>query len=61
MISTRFVIYKDRAGEYRWRLIAGNNEIVANSEGYILKQVAIRSAQRVKLWASLARIVDVTI
>lgn len=33
-----YVIYKDRAGEYRWRLFAGNNKIVADSaEGYTTK------------------------
>jgi len=27
--------YKDKKGEYRWRLIASNGEIIANSgEGY---------------------------
>jgi len=28
-------LYKDKAGEYRWRLVAGNGQIVADSsEGY---------------------------
>lgn len=44
----RFEIYLDRAGEYRWRLVAGNNEIVATSEGYIVKQAAINSADWVR-------------
>ena len=31
----RFQVYKDTAGKYRWRLMAGNNQIIANSgEGY---------------------------
>jgi uncharacterized protein YegP (UPF0339 family) len=31
----RFVVYQDRAGEWRWRLLAANNRIVADSgEGY---------------------------
>jgi len=31
----RFVVYQDRAGEWRWRLLAANNRIVATSgEGY---------------------------
>ena len=58
---TKFVIYRDIAGEYRWRLVSGNNEIVAVSEGYTTKQNAIWSAKRVKIWASIARIVDATI
>lgn len=31
----RFEIYKDRAGEWRWRFIASNGRIIAvSSEGY---------------------------
>ena len=31
----RFVIYVDRANEYRWQLLAENNRIIADSgEGY---------------------------
>lgn len=45
---SHFVIYMDRAGHYRWRLVASNGEKVAASEAYASKQNAIRSAQRVK-------------
>ena len=31
---TRFEIYTDEAGEYRWRLRAGNHKIIAHGEGY---------------------------
>ncbi len=27
----KFQIFKDRSGEYRWRLRADNNEIIADS------------------------------
>lgn len=31
----QYVIYKDRQGQYRWRLFANNNKSVADSgEGY---------------------------
>lgn len=56
----RFEIYVDRVGEYRWRLVAANNEIVAASEGYSSKQGAINSAQNVKYWATSASIRDLT-
>ena len=29
-----FEIYKDNAGEFRWRLKSANGEIIAISEGY---------------------------
>lgn len=57
---TRFQIYRDVAGKYRWRLIAQNGEIVAVSEGYTTKYNATRSAQLVKIWARVAVIVDLT-
>lgn len=29
-MAAEFDVYKDKAGEYRWRLPAGNNETVAD-------------------------------
>lgn len=35
----KFHVYKDRRNEYRWRLIAANGKILADSaEGYTTKQ-----------------------
>ena len=34
-MAAEFELYKDNAGEYRWRLQAANNEVIADSaEGY---------------------------
>ncbi|MBI2593754.1 DUF1508 domain-containing protein [Candidatus Daviesbacteria bacterium] len=60
MVKPRFVIYKDRAGYYRWYLQAINGEKVAASEAYTSKQAAINSAHRVKQIAYSADIVDST-
>lgn len=60
MVKPRFVIYKDRAGYYRWYLQALNGEKVAASEGYSSKQTAINSAHRVKQIAYSADIVGST-
>jgi len=54
-------IYKDIAGQYRWRLVASNGEKVAASEAYVSKAGAIESANKVKIWASTAIIVDDTL
>ena len=59
MKMPRFQIYQDSAGYYRWRLIAGNGEIVAGSEGYSSKQNAIRSAYRIKELAPTASVTEV--
>lgn len=39
----KFEIYKDNSGEWRWRLKAANNRIVAVSEGYKTKRGALRT------------------
>ncbi len=52
-----FKIYIDKAGFYRWRLIAGNGEKVAASEAYVSRQNAIRSAKNIKDLAWQADIV----
>ena len=38
-------VYLDDAGEWRWRRIAPNGEIVAVGEGYVAKSDAIDSAE----------------
>jgi len=56
----RFEIFRDTAGEYRWRLVAANNETVGWSEGYTTRQGAINSANWVKTNARTAPIHDLT-
>jgi uncharacterized protein len=55
------VACKDKAGEYRWRLQAGNNEIVADSnEGYNTKSSCLGGIDVVKRIAASAPINDLT-
>lgn len=58
---TKFVIFRDKAGFYRWRLVAENGEIVAASEAYTTKYNAIASANRTKQIAFYAIVTDSTI
>lgn len=53
-------IHQDRAGEYRVRFVAANNETVIWSEGYQTKQGAIYAAKWVKTYAASASIIDLT-
>ena len=49
-MAAEFELYKDKAGEYRWRLQANNNKIIAVGEGYRTKagaQEGIRDVQRI--------------
>ena len=40
----KFEVYEDNAGEYRWRLLAANGKIVADSgEGYTRRDDAHRA------------------
>lgn len=44
-----FEMYRDARGEWRWRLKAGNHEVIAvSSEGYTSKQSCSHSIDLVK-------------
>jgi uncharacterized protein YegP (UPF0339 family) len=44
-----FELYEDSAGEWRWRLVVPNGNIIADSgEGYASKQGARRGIESVK-------------
>ncbi|WP_394695107.1 YegP family protein [Pseudoxanthomonas japonensis] len=45
----RFEVYEDRAGEWRWTLVANNGKTIADSgEGYVSEYNAMRAAARTK-------------
>jgi uncharacterized protein YegP (UPF0339 family) len=44
----KFEIYKDKAGEYRFRLKAGNGQNILASEGYAKKASCINGIESVK-------------
>ncbi len=55
-----FEVYEDAAGEWRWRLVARNGEIVADSgEGYATRQGAREAAERVQGDAPEADVLDI--
>ncbi len=48
-MAAKFEIYKDKTGEFRWRLIHTNGQMIANSgEGYTTKANAISGVNSVK-------------
>ncbi len=56
-----FQIFKDNAGEYRWRLRADNYEVIADSaEGYVKKSDCEHGITLVKQLAPAAEIEDQT-
>lgn len=47
-MAAKFEIYSDKAGEYRFRLKAGNGENILASEGYKQKASATKGIESVK-------------
>ena len=59
-MATRFELYQDAKGEYRWRLLATNGQIIANGgEGYKTKVSAKNGIESVKKNAPVAPIEEV--
>lgn len=55
----KFVLYKDKRGEWRWRLKAANGNIICvSSEGYSSKQSAQHSMESVKKGAPDAPVLE---
>ena len=47
-MAGKFELYKDKAGEYRFRLKAGNGEIILSSEGYSGRAAAVNGIESVR-------------
>jgi uncharacterized protein YegP (UPF0339 family) len=56
-VNQYFYIYRDAAGEYRWRLWSGSDIIADSGQGYSSPQAAERGVLAVKRVAPAARIV----
>lgn len=55
----KFVIYKDSAGNYRWRLVSSNGQTVASAgESFTSHSNAKRAAENVKAHAGSAPVED---
>jgi len=59
-VAGRFELYRDGRGEYRFRLKAGNGEIIAVSEGYSSKAGALNGIESVRSNAPDATLQDQT-
>jgi len=60
-MAATFELYQDRAGEYRWRLVHENGNIIADSgQGYTAKENAKNGIESVKENAPDAPVKDRT-
>jgi uncharacterized protein YegP (UPF0339 family) len=54
-MGAKFELYKDQKGEFRWRLLATNGQVIANGgEGYKTKESAKNGIESVKKNAPVA-------
>ena len=60
-MAAKFEIYKDKSGEFRWRLVHANGQVIASSgEGYKAKANAMGGIDSVKQNAASATVEDKT-
>ena len=57
-MAGKFELYTDKSGEYRFRLKAGNGEVIATSEGYSSKSAALNGIDSVRRNAADAEVVE---
>ena len=58
-MAAKFEMYKDKQGEFRFRLKAANGETIATSEGYKSKDSCKNGIESVKKNAASAEVVEV--
>jgi uncharacterized protein YegP (UPF0339 family) len=58
--GSKFEVFKDSKEEFRFRLVAGNEEIIAASQGYNAKASCLSGIASVRRNASRAVTVDTT-
>jgi uncharacterized protein YegP (UPF0339 family) len=57
-MAAKFEITKDKSGEFRFKLVVGNGQTIAVSEGYTSKENAMKGIASVKENAARAVIED---
>ncbi len=58
-MAAKFEVYTDTKKQFRFRLKAGNGEIIATSEGYTTKKSCMNGIESVKKNAPVAEIVEI--
>ena len=57
--SAKFELYQERSGKFRFRLKAGNGQVIATSEAYDTIAAARKGVETAQAAASSAEVVDV--
>ena len=59
MVESHFEVFKDKSGEFRFKLKAPKGEIIATSEGYKSKASCLEGIESVKKNAPKADVVEI--
>jgi len=58
-MAAKFEVYKDKKGEFRFRLKASNGQTIATGEGYTSKKSCMDGIESIKKNAPTAEVVEV--
>ncbi len=58
MPEPKFEWYKDKAGKFRFRLVAPNGQTIAVGEAYESKEACVNGIESIKKNAPIAKIVE---
>ena len=59
-MAGKFEIYQDKKGEFRFRLKAGNGQVIATGEGYTTKKACLNGIASIRNNAPDAKLDDQT-
>jgi uncharacterized protein YegP (UPF0339 family) len=57
-MAGKFEVYQDKRGEYRFRLKAGNGQVIATGEGYTTKKACMNGIESIRKNAPGAKLDD---
>ena len=59
-VAGKFELYKDRRGQFRFRLKASNGQVIATGEAYTTKRAALNGINSIRKNAADAKLDDQT-
>ncbi len=57
--QAHYVLYRDKKGGYRFRLVAPNGEVVATSESYTTRRGMMNSVEKMAMWAATTHLEEI--
>ena len=57
-MAGKFEVYQDKKGEYRFRLLATNGQVIANGQGYKSKASCLKGIESIRKNAPEAEVVE---